>query len=682
MTGVERALQILQSGFAWSSAPYDNESYTTLMALAELSPSRRFQRKFGSELPDDGIPLIKWPTEVRHHAAQDSFVIIVQQLVADSMRLANLYMAKDKKPRPPKVHSTIELNAGSYARHIPYTPNCGVSKLFMKCDNRITHFTPPEDSDATTKLKNVRILAAHYNSAEQEFHVPCNDVGEFIFDMFKSLPKIVGLPRENNEEPNNVGDPTAVVPSIVNFCCSTQFPNLWLRLFKRICATAYARPIDRIKESQRLHLAFTRLAFDGVDIRHLQILQAIAAKPGEFLRCEVPHYESYTEVEHYAFDPIKIGKAIDEGIMSFENHMENAESKHQSENELLARSKYNSEIKHTRIQLIREVQRKWPCNRINPSSIQTQSAYLNMEMACSAINAHLRKWHNNLELKHFTDHIGIVFRSKLFPLSSISFTPHMEWKACEVGTQEFPKYSIDIEAKLCANYDQHVDDIATARRIFENGADEEGSLEQFWERFRKISTPPNETYLVDAQLYPRLVPTIILPRILPPRHDEPHRNVEQQYLIGALAVVTCREQCQLRIARYEQQSQMEVARIRERENPLHENWRPHEHPEWLLFEIEMGLGIRTMQVRLHYFHLRFSHLSLKIISFFVSSLWPQVKIAERMIQPLDNKHSVMQLNMGEGKTSVIVPIVAAALANGEQMCTVTVLRHLFQTNLR
>lgn len=53
-----------------------------------------------------------------------------------------------------------------------------------------------------------------------------------------------------------------------------------------------------------------------------------------------------------------------------------------------------------------------------------------------------------------------------------------------------------------------------------------------------------------------------------------------------------------------------------------------------------------------------------------------------MIQPPDGKHSVMQLNMGEGKTSVIVPIVAAELANGEQLCTVTVLRHMFQTNLR
>lgn len=42
----------------------------------------------------------------------------------------------------------------------------------------------------------------------------------------------------------------------------------------------------------------------------------------------------------------------------------------------------------------------------------------------------------------------------------------------------------------------------------------------------------------------------------------------------------------------------------------------------------------------------------------------------------------MQLNMGEVKTAVIVPIVAAVLADVQQLCTVTVLKSLFQTNLR
>ena len=43
-----------------------------------------------------------------------------------------------------------------------------------------------------------------------------------------------------------------------------------------------------------------------------------------------------------------------------------------------------------------------------------------------------------------------------------------------------------------------------------------------------------------------------------------------------------------------------------------------------------------------------------------------------MISPLSGKNTVMQVNMGEGKSSVIIPIVAAALADGKQLVRVVV----------
>ncbi|KAL4918900.1 hypothetical protein BDW62DRAFT_200299 [Aspergillus aurantiobrunneus] len=94
--------------------------------------------------------------------------------------------------------------------------------------------------------------------------------------------------------------------------------------------------------------------------------------------------------------------------------------------------------------------------------------------------------------------------------------------------------------------------------------------------------------------------------------------------------------------------------IRELRNPGHTNWDPSEFPESLLIEIENGLLIREVQ--------------------------EQIARRMRSIQPGQN--AVMQLNMGEGKSSVIVPIVAAALADGS--CLVRVLvakpqsRQMFQ----
>lgn len=69
-------------------------------------------------------------------------------------------------------------------------------------------------------------------------------------------------------------------------------------------------------------------------------------------------------------------------------------------------------------------------------------------------------------------------------------------------------------------------------------------------------------------------------------------------------------------------------------NPGHTSWDPLEHPMALLMEIEGKITIRPIQMR----------------------------IAAEMISPPGRQNSIMQLNMGEGKSSVIVPLVAASLA--------------------
>ena len=43
-----------------------------------------------------------------------------------------------------------------------------------------------------------------------------------------------------------------------------------------------------------------------------------------------------------------------------------------------------------------------------------------------------------------------------------------------------------------------------------------------------------------------------------------------------------------------------------------------------------------------------------------------------MMSPQSGENTVMQVNMGEGKSSVIIPIVAAALADGKQLVRVIV----------
>ena len=88
--------------------------------------------------------------------------------------------------------------------------------------------------------------------------------------------------------------------------------------------------------------------------------------------------------------------------------------------------------------------------------------------------------------------------------------------------------------------------------------------------------------------------------------------------------------------------------LSELQNPGRQGWDPMMYPDWLLLEIENNLCIRPVQAQ----------------------------IAQAMISPRSGANSVMQLNMGEGKSSVIVPIVATALADTKKLVRVIVLKPL------
>ena len=50
----------------------------------------------------------------------------------------------------------------------------------------------------------------------------------------------------------------------------------------------------------------------------------------------------------------------------------------------------------------------------------------------------------------------------------------------------------------------------------------------------------------------------------------------------------------------------------------------------------------------------------------------QAETAMEIMSPLSGENTVMQVNMGDGKSSVIIPIAAAALADGKQLVRVIV----------
>jgi hypothetical protein len=89
----------------------------------------------------------------------------------------------------------------------------------------------------------------------------------------------------------------------------------------------------------------------------------------------------------------------------------------------------------------------------------------------------------------------------------------------------------------------------------------------------------------------------------------------------------------------------------EKELQTTRSYQPTVYPHWLLFELEQNIFIRQQQ-------------------------------AEIALKLMESDHNCcVQLQMGEGKSSVIVPIMCATLSDGKKCARVNVLPSIFKTNL-
>lgn len=136
----------------------------------------------------------------------------------------------------------------------------------------------------------------------------------------------------------------------------------------------------------------------------------------------------------------------------------------------------------------------------------------------------------------------------------------------------------------------------------------------------------------DIEHRPRLCPIFFLQQLS--RHRWPEITVGWRHCIVQYALALIELQ---RAERLVNLSESLVDLAKELRNPGHTNWDPMEQPESLLMELESGCIIRDVQA----------------------------DIACQMRDVAEN--ATMQLNMGEGKSSVIVPIVATALADGSRL---------------
>ncbi|TKA22405.1 hypothetical protein B0A50_07911 [Salinomyces thailandicus] len=144
-----------------------------------------------------------------------------------------------------------------------------------------------------------------------------------------------------------------------------------------------------------------------------------------------------------------------------------------------------------------------------------------------------------------------------------------------------------------------------------------------------------------AQLLPRFSPLLLLQQLSHAKWGklpDSWKRVIVHYGVALTALQ--RAQQIVELTRSDQQNGL----VKELSEAGHTNWIPYDRPESLLIEVESGIRIRPVQE----------------------------DIGKLMCSPPSSSNAVMQLNMGQGKSSVIVPMIAAVLANEERLIRVIV----------
>ncbi|CAF0948665.1 unnamed protein product, partial [Didymodactylos carnosus] len=204
---------------------------------------------------------------------------------------------------------------------------------------------------------------------------------------------------------------------------------------------------------------------------------------------------------------------------------------------------------------------------------------------------------------------------------------------------------------------------------------------QFWNELVKSVTLPNKL-LFKTGMVLRIIPTTLisvfqqiwlneeqqqldgsdfssLGVVVKARKSPPlFLTIKQRTLLGGTMVNWIVEQQIERALHFASHKKWEDFE-KEISNVPHVNWTPSKHVPWLIMELEMNITIRKIQT----------------------------EVARHMIQPKMIKNNstiqntVMQMNMGEGKTSVILPMLALSLSSSSSsLVRVIVLKSLFPVN--
>lgn len=691
-TGTEEAISELQAAATWSFQTLDTsgEEAELFKLIAGLTPGRVYyprHKKSMQQVTWNCLPPI---------AQHDAFHTIVDAVSSHVSRFHIFHEdLRESSARYYQTTSAPELLERAAIRNAVYRTEQFGGSLATSAEDAV--YVARDAKNRSTKESLVCYIAGMVDNPPAKLEV-CAD----LQNLFEGWGLLTG---------KGSGEEVQCMVGYHSRWMNEELRDVWCSLYDTL-----TQDPPRYSKYQLMFLLSAFAYNTAVSPQMIGTLLAIATLP-QFRDIKLPNYIEYTLYEGYMPDKDALVRAVKECTSDLEEILALEDSRAELFGDLglsfvqiqLPRAR-KMELDSQSRAFVSKLMSQWPCDMPQPP--EGDYPRLDLQAAMVRITPFFRNWYQNSLFETFVEgvqHIldsvnskntgafspytfktfgkqmpsapkrNLIRLTALFnrPAPGLPEPPSLVGPSAGGPTSATPQTTIGMELQsLIRSFKnkrgkgfrkQYAGDLEKSLQalraeqksvVDDQGKDEKEGLESFrnkcvkhlsdiWDTIEESLKPTEklgDTLLYKAGLWPRLSPTSLLQHLATagdPKVDIPSGWKAVLVKYGNAITMLQRAERLLSAVGFPDF-------LKELGNKGHEDWEPLEKPDWLLMEIESNILVRPVQA----------------------------DIANLMISPTSNQNAIVQLLMGEGKTSVVTPIAAAALADGERLVRVVVLKPL------
>lgn len=698
-TGTEAALIILRSSAVHSFSALLLDNVMLLNKIAVLSPSRTFYPRHERVMQQ-----IAWDPELPFGSQHGDFHVLVSEIFRHEKKMS-LFHSKDvfqdlnrrdtawQSAIDPDLQERANIRSSTF-----FVAEFGAEHFHLRSETAYKARDRQADSDRGQRAFLAASMLARDKASLDQSISPFKVYQDHFYkkDNVRGFVSAQGPPSLGYDS-KWLNSPS---PLVREFWCTIHHHLVTkshigdkFNILSWLSTMAYASKVDM--DVVRVFVAFYRMP--------------------ELVSLQIPSKPLYSLSKGSNFETSEVQYAARARVRSYDDSSEAQLPKDESETEDQHLKRIESlweDQKDTAVEnFVAAVQKQWPCERPNTPSINQVDKYLNASSAMYQVTALFQPWYDNRGFEHYMEAIsGAVqhlpstpiarprFDASIPPkklelapetrycsvnmvfaltapdvscdvtnaddtsqlsvpqcpaLDSLPYVPRTQTKVddrlgnfCETlsgsATSTCEKRYVDDLRTSCHSLQRREDDVVTQVFLVDPHTQDKirqyhSACEDYFKTFCSklgsvLTIGPTRSDVIAscAQLFPRLSPSFWLSQLKRDRYESLTKSWQDAMIAFALSITNL-HRAQRLVALLDKPIELNE----ELRHVGHTNWNPRDYSETLLLEAESGILVREVQAA----------------------------IAAEMIAPPGAHNTVMQLNMGEGKSSTIVPIVAAALAD-------------------